>query len=278
VTDVTPDAQRLPGFGRGAATAWVTALATVAAGFAAPATVSAAPAVPTADAVSVDARLTADAVSVDARPTARGARPVPAIQPLLVLRRGHVARSRPSRRAHRIEFVAARRPLTGVRTVLPVLGHARGRSWVRVRLPGRPNGHAGWIRAAHTRRTSTPWRLSLDVSTRRVTVFYGARVKRRFRAVVGTSATPTPSGRYFVEEGVALPGHVGGPFALATSARSNVLQEFEGGPGQIALHGTAGLAGALGSAASHGCIRLSTGAIVWLARRVGGGVPLTIRP
>ena len=30
----------------------------------------------------------------------------------------------------------------------------------------------------------------------------------------------------------------GGPYALATSARSNVLQEFEGGPGQIALHGS----------------------------------------
>lgn len=252
MTDATPDAQRLPGFGRGAVVASVAVLAAVTAG------VDVAPA----------------RAAVSASPAA----PVPAIQPLLVLRHGHVARSRPSRRAHRIEYVAARRPLTGVRTVLPVLGHARGRSWVRVRLPGRPNGHAGWIRAAHTRRTSTPWRLSLDVSARRVTVLHGGRVKRRFRAVVGAPATPTPRGRYFVEEGVAIPGHVGGPFALATSARSNVLQEFEGGPGQIALHGTAGLAGALGSAASHGCIRLSTGAIVWLARRVGGGVPLTIRP
>ena len=55
-----------------------------------------------------------------------------------------------------------------------------------------------------------------------------------------------------------------------------MLQEFEGGPGQIALHGTNGLSGALGTAASHGCIRLSTGAITWLARRIGAGVPLTI--
>lgn len=276
MTDVTPNAQRLPGFGRGAVVASVAALAAVAAGGApAGATVSA-DAVPTIPASAVGP--TAAAISVG--PLATPAAPivsVPVSQPLVVLRQGHVARSRPSRRAHRIEYVAARRPLTGVRTVLPVLGHARDRSWVRVRLPGRPNGHAGWIRAAHTRRTSTPWRLSLDVSNRRVTVYYAGRVKRRFRAVVGAPATPTPRGRYFVEEGVAIPGQVGGPFALATSARSNVLQEFEGGPGQIAIHGTAGLAGALGSAASHGCIRLSTGAIVWLARRVGGGVTLTIR-
>jgi lipoprotein-anchoring transpeptidase ErfK/SrfK len=81
-----------------------------------------------------------------------------------------------------------------------------------------------------------------------------------------------------VEEAVALsPQASGNPFALATSARSNVLQEFEGGPGQIALHGTNGLSGSPGDAASHGCIRLGTSAITWLARRIGAGVPLTIR-
>jgi len=164
-----------------------------------------------------------------------------------------------------------------VRTVLPALAEGGGAAWVRVRLPGRPNSHAGWIRTSHTRRTSTLWRLSLDLSARRVTVRLGGRVKRRFRAVIGTSSTPTPLGRFFVEEGVALASwQAGGPYALATSARSNVLQEFAGGPGQIALHGTAGLAGALGSASSHGCIRLSTNAITWLARRIGGGVPLSI--
>jgi hypothetical protein len=203
---------------------------------------------------------------------------IAASQPLVVLEQGHVARSRPHRHAERIEYVAARRPLTGVRTVLPALGEGRSAAWVRVRLPGRPNGHAAWIRTAHTRQTSTLWHLSLDLSARRVTVRLGGRVSRHFRAVIGTSATPTPLGRFFVEEGVALaPWHAGGPYALATSARSNVLQEFAGGPGQIALHGVAGLAGALGSASSHGCIRLSTGAITWLARRIGGGVPLTIR-
>lgn len=267
MTQVATRAARLPGFGRGAAVS--IALATVVVG----AAVSSVTATACAAAVTPTAVVPVGAL---ASPAASGA-PVPPSQPLAVLRRGHVARSRPSRRARRIEYVAARRPLTGVRTVLPVLGHARDRSWMRVRLPGRPNAHAGWIRTAHTRRTATPWRLSLDLSARRVTVHHGGRAKRRFRAVVGTAATPTPRGRYFVEEAVALPGHVGGPFALATSARSNVLQEFAGGPGQIALHGTDGLVGALGSAASHGCIRLSTGAIAWLAGRIGGGVPLTIR-
>jgi lipoprotein-anchoring transpeptidase ErfK/SrfK len=103
-------------------------------------------------------------------------------------------------------------------------------------------------------------------------------VARRFRAVVGASATPTPRGNFFVEEALALsPRAHGGPFALASSARSNVLQEFDGGPGQIALHGTGNLGGTLGTAVSHGCIRLSPHAITWLAHRIGGGIPLTIR-
>ena len=204
----------------------------------------------------------------------------PASEPLVVLLRDHVARTRPSVRAHRIEPVAARRPLTGVRTVLPVLAHATsgdGRTWVRVRLPGRPSGHTGWIPAAHTRMKTTSWRIAVRLSTRRVTVYRDGRLARRFRAIIGTASTPTPRGRFFIEEAVALsPIDHGGPFALATSARSNVLQEFDGGPGQIALHGIAGLSGALGTAASHGCIRLSTAAITWLARRIGSGVPLRI--
>jgi lipoprotein-anchoring transpeptidase ErfK/SrfK len=245
--DAHPDAARFPGRSRGTVAVAVAVLATAAAGGGA------------------------------AAPASSAAAAVRASQPLVAVQHGHVARARPNRHAHRIEYVAPRRPLTGVRTVLPVLSRTADRSWVRVRLPGRPNSHAGWIRTVHTKRMATPWRLALDLSKRRVTVYYGGRVKRRFSVVIGAPSSPTPRGRYFVEEGVALdPWHAGGPFALATSARSNVFQEFEGGPGQIALHGTAGLGATVGSAASHGCIRLDTGAITWLARRVGAGIPLTI--
>ena len=204
-----------------------------------------------------------------------------ASQRLVVLQHDHAVRAMPNRHARQIEWVGARRPLTGVQTILPVLGRARssgGQAWLRVRLPGRPNGHAGWIRAYRTRLTSTAWRLSLDLSARRVTVYHFGRVKRRFSVVVGKPSTPTPTGRFFIEEALDISLQVGGPFALATSARSQVLQEFEGGPGQIAMHGTNGLSGALGSAASHGCIRLSTETITWLVGRIGRGVPLTISP
>ena len=94
---------------------------------------------------------------------------------------------------------------------------------------------------------------------------------------MGKPATPTPHGEFFVEEDVQLrAADVGAPFALALSARSAVLQEFAGGPGQIALHGLTGIGGVLGTAVSHGCVRLANGAMRWLVARIGPGVPVTI--
>ena len=72
------------------------------------------------------------------------------------------------------------------------------------------------------------------------------------------------------------PSSPGAPFALALSARSDVLQEFAGGPGQIAIHGVANLAGTPGTAVSHGCVRLADRDIRWLAARIAPGVPVTI--
>lgn len=228
-------------------------------------------------AVAVVTAITGSVLVAPAQAGATG----PASQPLVVLTDDHIARTGPGTHFRRLELVTARRPLTHVRTVLPTLRYAQSRGgdpWVRVRLPGRPSGHGGWIRASRTKRTSTEWRLTLDLSSRRVTVTHFGRVVRRYRAVVGTPATPTPRGNFFIEEGLELsPWAAGGPFALATSARSSVLQEFAGGPGQIALHGTRNLSGALGTAASHGCVRLSTRAITWLARRIGAGVPFTVK-
>lgn len=204
---------------------------------------------------------------------------VPASRPTVVLLGDHVARSAPSASARKLATVHERRPLTNTRTVLPIVGSAVARpGWLHVRLPGRPSGHTGWIRDRAHRRSSTPWLVTLRLSTRRVTVFHHGRVVRRFRAVIGRPSTPTPRGRFFVEEAVAVRrGVPGGPFALALSARSAVLQEFAGGPGQTALHGTRGLWGKAGMAVSHGCIRLSSRAVTWLARRIGPGVPFDVR-
>ncbi|HZO35329.1 MAG TPA: L,D-transpeptidase [Solirubrobacteraceae bacterium] len=214
-----------------------------------------------------------------APPSAVAARP-PGVQRLATLLHDQTARSSPNVHARRVDYLAAHRPLTGVPTVLPVLGkpvRRGGSAWLHVEIPGRPNGRTGWIQAAKTRRSSTTWQLTVELGKSRVVVYRDGRVVRRFTAVIGKPATPTPRGRFFVEEALALSDQdAGGPFALATSARSTVLQEFEGGPGQIAIHGTHNISGALGTAVSHGCVRLDGAAITWLSQRIGAGVPMTI--
>lgn len=207
----------------------------------------------------------------------------PAVAPtqeLAVFVQGQTAMAKPDSRSARRVWVERLRPITEGRTVLPVTGHRTdtgGTRWLRVRLPGRPNNSTGWIRKARTRQSATTWHLVVDLSARRVSVYRGGKAVRSFSAVIGTPRTPTPRGRFFVEETVLLRGgDVGAPYALALSARSNVFQEFAGGPGQIALHGVWNVGGTMGTAASHGCVRLDTTAIRWLGERIGPGVPVTI--
>lgn len=205
---------------------------------------------------------------------------VQATQQLAELLSGHAAHRAPAAASRKVAFVRHRRPITGEQTTLPVIGHStapNGTGWLKVMLPGRPDGSTGWIAKAGTRALVTGWRILVDLDARRVTVYHDGRKIRAFQAVVGKPSTPTPTDQFFVEETVQLErGAADGPFALALSARSNVLQEFEGGPGQIGIHGREGLGGTLGRAESHGCIRLATASIDWLAARIGPGTPVKI--
>jgi lipoprotein-anchoring transpeptidase ErfK/SrfK len=217
---------------------------------------------------------------VGAAPAAAAPRAIPAAQDLVTLLAPHTVAAELHDRS-RVSTLQAWRPITGGPTVLPVVGRARtddGARWLRVVLPGRPNGRTGWITQRQTLARTTVWHVVVRTTRRRVQVYRRGRLLRTFKAIVGTSATPTPRGRTFVEESIRmLPGSAGAPFALALGARSDVLQEFAGGPGQIAIHGTGNLSGRLGSAASHGCVRLGDRAIRWLASRIAPGVPVTIR-
>jgi lipoprotein-anchoring transpeptidase ErfK/SrfK len=201
-------------------------------------------------------------------------------QQLAALGAAHSVHLSPESGSRKIAALAARRPITGEQTTLPVIGSLTGPAgvrWLRVMLPGRPNGSSGWITEQGTRRLSTGWHLVVDLTGRRVRAYRNGRIVKTILAVVGKPSTPTPTGEFFVEETLQMSaGEPGGPFALALSARSNALQEFEGGPGQIALHGRDNLGGTLGTAASHGCIRVNTAGIDWLAARIGAGTPVTI--
>ncbi|MCW3041502.1 MAG: ErfK/YbiS/YcfS/YnhG family protein [Solirubrobacterales bacterium] len=230
----------------------------------------------------------AGALLAVAQPTlATARRPVPSGQLLVRVLAAKAVHSAPQNTSAVTTILQPRRPLTGTRTVLPVFARtrdSRGRRWLHVRLPGRtftdPAPPAtGWIQPSDTFMSSTPWQLSVDLSARRLRVYRGGRQQRTFRAIVGKPSTPTPSGAFFIEENVRLPsGRVGAPFALALNARSSTLQEFDGGPGQIAIHGLGNVGGQIGTAESHGCIRLTTPEITWLANRIAPGTPVEVTP
>jgi lipoprotein-anchoring transpeptidase ErfK/SrfK len=229
-------------------------------------------------AVSAFVALSTSAASA---PAAEGARlAVAPDQKLVVLLSSHTARSEPDESSTSLGSVRDRRPITEERTVLPLVGNGvgpDGATWLRVLLPGRPNGHTGWILQRATRAALTSWRLVVHTASRRVSVYRYGRPVRVFKAVVGKPSTPTPPGAAFVEELIQLRASaVGAPFALALSSRSAVLQEFAGGPGQIALHGLTNVGGTLGTATSHGCVRLSNAAMRWLVFRVTPGTPVTV--
>jgi lipoprotein-anchoring transpeptidase ErfK/SrfK len=171
--------------------------------------------------------------------------------------------------------------VNGVPTVFAVLGARLDRScrasWYRVQLPLRPNGSTGWVRATAVAERTMHVRIVVDLSQRRVTLYRGARPLLVTTAAIGSPSTPTPTGRYFVNQKLVAPDPLGpfGPAALGISAFSPVLHDWaQGGP--IAIHGTNESA-LLGSAVSHGCIRVANDVVERLWKLVPTGTPVLIR-
>lgn len=216
-----------------------------------------------------------------AAPAAGLALDVPrAPQRVAVLKQTVLVRAEPRMDGASRGYVARRRPITQQVTTLPVLDEhesSDGLDWLQVRTPGRGTKRTGWILASDTDEDEVGWRIYVDRSDRRARIFYLGIERASYRVVIGKPNTQTPTGSFFVEENVREPkSHGIGPYAIALSARSGVYREFDGGPGQIALHGTGTLPGALGSASSHGCVRFANSAINWLGERIDPGTPVTI--
>ena len=194
------------------------------------------------------------------------------------------ARAKPSGRARAVWRVPTATGWSRQVQVLLVLRSTRderGRRWLKVVLPIRPNGTRAWIPADYAMLRRTSYWIEISTARRLVTVHRAGRLVRRFRAVVGAPGTPTPHGLFAIWERNQQPdpGAFLGPWALSLTALSNVLENYGGGPGRVAIHGRAGLSlnDPLGTARSHGCIRVANADVTWLAHRVPAGTPVSIR-
>ncbi|NUP64311.1 MAG: L,D-transpeptidase [Nonomuraea sp.] len=150
--------------------------------------------------------------------------------------------------------------------------------WLQVLLPIRPNGSKGWIRAADVTLAETSYRVEIDRGAFRFTVYDGDRPVRTGKVATGEAGTPTPPGRYFFTELVKPVGDGGayGAYAFGLSGFSPVLKSFAGGPGQLAIHGT-DKPSAIGTRASHGCVRVGNDDITWMAKNLAIGTPVVVK-
>jgi lipoprotein-anchoring transpeptidase ErfK/SrfK len=182
----------------------------------------------------------------------------------------------------RVWQVSTETSWSGEPQVLLVLGsaQARGRQWLRVLLPVRPDGTSAWISRDDVELLHTSMWVTVDKRARQVRVYRSGRPVKTFAAVIGKPATPTPDGLAAVWEvdRQANPNDFIGSWALPLTIFSNVLMNFGGGPGRVAIHGRSGasLSDPLGSARSHGCIRIDNASVAWLAGHVGQGTPVEI--
>ena len=174
-----------------------------------------------------------------------------------------------------------RQNVNGVNNVFGVVGVVKARSckavWYRVQLPMRPNGAVGWIRASGVWVGRVLTRIEIDVSARRLVFFRNGRQVLRATIAVGATATPTPTGRFYVNQRL-IPRDPSGPFgpgAIGISAFSNVLTGWtQGGP--VAIHGT-NEPWSIGHSVSNGCIRLPNAVLRRLFYAVVAGTPVIIR-
>jgi lipoprotein-anchoring transpeptidase ErfK/SrfK len=150
--------------------------------------------------------------------------------------------------------------------------------WLQVRLPVRPNGAVGWVRASDIRLGPVQeYRILVEIAAHRLTLYKGDEVVMQEPVGTGKGRTPTPTGNFYVDAMVKLdnPNTVWGPYQMSVSGFSNVLERFMGGPGQIAIHGT-NAPSLIPGDISNGCVRMHNEAITRLASLTGIGTPVDI--
>jgi lipoprotein-anchoring transpeptidase ErfK/SrfK len=149
--------------------------------------------------------------------------------------------------------------------------------WVQVMLPMRPNGARGWIQRADVQLYADPYQVVVHLGSHSLSLLDQGAVVETHPIISGMPSAPTPTGDFYVTELLKAPNPAGpyGPYAFGLSAFSDTYSEFEGGPGQIAIHGT-NQPYLMGQSASHGCVRVTNDVVAHLAGILPLGSPVLI--
>lgn len=164
----------------------------------------------------------------------------------------------------------------GVPLVLAVIREEG--EWFEVRLPIRPNGSTGWVKASDVRIRKVPHRIVVNKSEHMLRVFRGDEMVFEAPAGVGTGRTPTPVGEFYVDISIPFANSSGayGAYMLSLAGFSEVHYNFGGGIGQLAIHGTNNR-GSVGVNSSNGCVRMHNESILKLKDLAPTGTPVSIQ-
>jgi lipoprotein-anchoring transpeptidase ErfK/SrfK len=130
-----------------------------------------------------------------------------------------------------------------------------------------------------------PVAVTVSRSERKARVFRRGKLVRSYTVAIGSAQYPTPSGQFVVQSMQKNPpwnvpqsawaGDLAGESIPGGDPRNPLVARWIGFNGSVGFHGTAS-AGSLGSAASHGCIRMAPSDVIDLFERVKPGAPVLV--
>jgi lipoprotein-anchoring transpeptidase ErfK/SrfK len=147
-------------------------------------------------------------------------------------------------------------------------------AWYKITVPGRPNGRVGWVQAKDVSIRPMPWQVVVFRGSRMFQLWKGTKLVRTGRVAVGRPGMETPLGLFYVTvrfKPISEPFL--GAFAFELSGYSK-LSDWPGG-GVIGLHGWNDPS-VIGSAVSHGCIRITNENAAFLRDRLPLGAPIRV--
>ena len=150
--------------------------------------------------------------------------------------------------------------------------------------PKRKVVKAGVQKKDLTRRYGTV--ITISKSSRRLRLFKRLKFSKSYGVAIGQPGFPTPSGLFSIANKAVNPAWTApnkpwaGAYANETvpggSAENPLKARWMGIVNGVGIHGT-GDPGSIGSAASHGCIRMTVPSVIDLYPRVPVGTPVLIR-
>ncbi len=132
---------------------------------------------------------------------------------------------------------------------------------------------------------ANPVAVTVSRDETKVRLFRRGKVVKSYTVAVGSSEFPTPTGQFVVQSMQVNPawnvpnsawaGSLAGETIPGGAPNNPLVARWIGFNGSVGFHGTAS-AGSLGSAASHGCIRMAPSDVIDLFKRVKLGTPVLV--